>query len=1532
MNPRVRQHLPTVVLAVAVYLPLLLTAPGRVGADTKSYLYLDPDRLLARAWSMWDPSSGLGGLSHQTIGYLWPMGPWYWAAEHLGVPDWIAQRLWLGTILFAAGLGTRWLLQRVLGWRAAPATAAAFTYACTPYVLSLAARISVILLPFAGLPWLVGLTILAVRRGGWRDPARFALVVATVGSVNATALALVGLGPLWWLVHARATGAVTSRRALAAVGRIAVLTVAVNLWWIGGLWAQSGYGIDILRSTETVEAITTASNAVELLRGLGYWFFYGSDRLGPWIEPAVAYTQRLPLLVLTFALPAGALLALGAVRFRERAFATGLVVVGLLAAVGAHPYDHPPLSGRVVKAFLATDTGLAMRSLPRAVPLLALGLAMALGAGAAALGEAVARWRPRWRTGPRHACAAVAVLAYAALPPLWTGGMVAGNLDRPEDVPRYWLDAAAHLDARGKDTRVLELPGAEFASYRWGNTVDPISPGIMDRPQAAHELIPYGSPPSADLLAALDVRVQERTLSPDAVTVLARLLGAGDVLLRDDLQYERYRTPRPYTIAPFLRAAGGLADPVAFGDPVVNQPVPAAPLDDELALARRGGPTDVARPPLEVFEVLDPVPIVRTHPDEGGVVLAGDGQGVVDAADAGLLTGAELLRYGASLAPGELDDALASPGARYLITDQNRRQGRRWSTVRDVFGLVEPPGGLTDDPTDNRLDVFGPDRERWQTTAAQGEVLVAATSYGNPISFTPEYRPANAVDGNPATEWRTGADADVVGERLVLTIPAGSSATGVRVVQQLTGARNRHLTAVDLRVDGGPAQRVALDERSLTVEGQDVPLAHDGRFHELSIELVADSTGRRSRWGRPQRFVGLTQVGFAEISLLGDGAAPRVDPSLVLPPAATEAITEDVPLALLLTRWRTDPTDAVRQDPEPFLARRWSQPVGRTLTVGGTARLTPDALDPLVDAALGTTGPVVSSSTRLIGWPAARASAALDGDPATWWSPSFFDDQPWIEAVAPAPVTLDRLAPVLVDDGVRSIPTQLSISADGGEPVVVDLPPPGGPGAEVVLPAPLTGTTFRFTVTAMAPRASVDWFSQRPVQIPPALAELGVPAGLTATPPPAFDTGCRADLLTVDGVGVPIRVTGDREAALAGEGFPIEPCGDGRLALGPGEHLLRAADGLSTGIDIDQLVLTSGPDALPSAAAAGPAVEVLRDDGWRLDVRISGAEPGTPFWLVLGQSFNRGWELGGARPDLVDGFANGWRITPGARSFELTLTWTPQRVVNVGLAGSAVAALGCLVLALRRRPGPPGTPAPAIGRGAAGRRREVPAVGLVTLGSLAAIGPLAALVVGAVGLAAVRWRPARRALALLPAATYGLAASYVLVRQAVSKPSPAFEWPAEQATAHQPALVAIAFLVLAVTLGPAGPAAPSAADGSSPGSGRRRRRAAELGDQVGERAGGPFVGGHGRLQPSGQGDEGRDGEVVAGGHRAAVDGTPPRALRGRRSGLGRRTEVAPDLGHDVVDGDLLGPGPAVDGHGDGGGDHRRQRTGGPRRA
>ena len=749
LRRRLRAAVPSIILAVTIFLPLAFTRPGQVGADTKSYLYLDPSRLLERATSMWDPSIGMGTVTHQNIGFLWPIGPYYWAAEALNLPDWVAQRIWLGAIFFVAGLGVRFML-KTMGQIGPHVTAATFVYALSPYVLTLASRLSVILLPYAGLPWLIGLTVLALRHRRWREPALFALVIASIGSVNATALILVGMGPLLWILHEVViTRDVRFRHALAAIGRIGLLTIGCSLWWLAGLWAQRGYGIEILRYTETAQTVAAASVSIEVLRGLGYWFFYGEDRYGPWFAPSRSYMKPV-VLALSYVLPFLGLVGAAVSRFRERAFFLILLATGLFLSVGAHPWDQGPPAVAGVQAVLESDAGLAMRSLPRAAPLVVLAMAVFLGALIASIAAA----RPPLA---RPLTAGAVALAVLALPPLWTGKFVDRNLERPEDIPSYWPEAAAYLDSRGDATRVLEVPGSDFASYRWGNTVDPVLPGLMDRPYVSRELIPYGTPPSADLLNALDHRMQEQILDPAALAPTARFMGVGDISVRSDLSYERYNTPRPRPLWDLLRHAPGIGTPKGFGPAEPNRAPPDIPLIDEAELAT--SPALADPPEVGVLPVEGAEPIIRTASTKRPVVLAGDGDGLVDAASAGLLTGHELLLYSASFAadPAQLRQEV-DHDASLVLTDTNRRQGERWGSVRETTGILERAGQepLEVDFKDQRLEVFPDAGDDAATVRLSRGVQARASSYGNSVSLTPESDPANAVDGRVGTAWTTG--------------------------------------------------------------------------------------------------------------------------------------------------------------------------------------------------------------------------------------------------------------------------------------------------------------------------------------------------------------------------------------------------------------------------------------------------------------------------------------------------------------------------------------------------------------------------------------------------------------------------------------------------------------------------------------------------------------------------------------------------------------------------------------------------------
>jgi len=1420
LTARLRERWPLAALAALCYVPLLCTAPGEVGADTKSYLYLDPSRLLARAVSMWDPNIGFGTVTHQNIGYLFPMGPYYWVADRIGMPMWVAQRLWLGSILFLAGAGV-WFLLRTLGFERLPAAVASFAYALTPFTLTLAARLSVILLPFTGLPWMLALTIRAIRRGGWRDPALFALVVLAVGGVNATALVFAGLAPVLWFPFAVwVTKEASLRRAAAAFGRIGVLTLVTSLWWMSGLAVQSGYGIEILKYTETAAVVASAAIAPEVLRGLGYWFFYGGDRLGPWIEPSVDYTQRLWLIAVTYLLPALALVGAASSRWKHRAYFATLVAVGVFVAVGAHPWTDPPLTGKAWKALLESDKGLALRSTPRAVPLVALGLAVFLGLGVAA----VARSAPRWA---KPVGLAVIALAIAGLPPLYTGGMVAANLKRPEDIPAYWRAAAAALDAQSHDTRVLEVPGIDFASYRWGNTVDPITPGLMDRPYAARELIPYGSPASADLLDAFDRRLQENVLDPTAVSPIARLLGVGTVVARNDLQYERYRVARPYDVIPLLQSSPGLAPPTGFGPAGVNQPSPIAPMLDEAALRDDHG---VPYQPVQAYQVDDAQPIVRVAGAQQPVIVAGDGEGLVGLASAGLLDGSELLTYSGSYAkdPNGLQSQL-SRDATLVLTDSNRRRARRWSTLRDNTGYTEQAGEtpLREDLTDNRLPVF-PDAGDDAFTVAEypGGVVARATSYGNPISYTPEYRAANAVDGDPRTAWQTGASSDVRGETLELDFAQPVDTDHIRMTQLLTGFRNRTITDVDLRFDGRDVVPVTLGDASNTAAGQIVTFPRR-TFSRLEIIIRGDSSGLQDALGRPVRFNGESEVGFSEIDVDG-----RHGDELIRLPVdllrAAGAASASHPLTISLERLRTDPAEAVRQDEELALARTWSLPTARTFTLSGTARVDARAPETAIDGLLGMTGPSATSSRRLDGDIQARAVSAIDGDPSTAWTSAFDTGEDALSFQAGQPITFDHMDLQIVNDGRHSVPTHVRVEADGqlaGEASI-----PAGDHVRVDFPAPITGSSLRFVFDQVDERTTTEWFSNNAVREPIAIAELGVPGLHASLPTTQLDTGCRTDLLTVDDVPVGVDITGSVADAVAGKPLHVSLCGlsaDG-LFLDTGDHVLRAAKGLDTAIDLDSLVLQSDagggapasvtPLRATGGGASGPQVHVDGSGRTSFDLTVTGATAGQPFWLVLGQSFNKGWTAsvdghGAGTPQLVDGYANGWLVTPTNGTVHVSLTWTPQRNVWIALLLSALGALLCIGLAIRRPRGAPiavdDAPAESVTWRTFVRARGEHAPSLVhalVLGAVAAvvagavIGPVAGAVTGLAAGVATRRRGARWLLAVGSAACLALSGLYVLARQARSKPTAAFEWPAEQDSVHQLGWVAVAFLVALVAV------------------------------------------------------------------------------------------------------------------------------------
>lgn len=1302
LERRWREWWSWLILFLVVVPAMLATRPGWISADTKIYLYLDPGRLLVSAQSMWDSQLNMGTVTHQNIGYLFPMGPYFWIVHALHIPMWIGQRIWMSALFVLAGAGVLYL-GRLLGLSPLGRLAGAMLYMLSPFVLSYMGRSSALLMPWAGFGWMIAFTVLAARRGGWRYPALFALVVAAVGGINATAILFTGLGPVLWLLYVGVLKEAPWRAVWGAAWRIGLLSFVVSLWWMSGLWAEAAYGLNVLKFTETIPTVLLTSSPSEVFRGLGYWYFYGWDRIQPWILSASQYIAHVVPILISFAIPTIALGAGFFVRWRYRAFAIILIVIGVVSAASAYPIDASTPFGAVLKIADSTTVGLAMRSSNRVLPLLLLGLAMLLGAGLSSL------LATRFWVG-LGASAIVVVLIVINLAPLFAGDVIASNLAYRTPLPKYVTNAANYLNASSPNTRVLGIPGVDFGYYRWGVSMDQIWPGLLTRGWISRGSVPVGEPGSVNLLRAVDESIQDGTMDPSSIAPMASLMGAGDLLFQGDLQYERYTGVRGMTIWNQLQPTPkGLGTPTLFGPPVPERSTIGNVNDQEqLAVPTNAAPI----PSLAVYPVSSPRAEVRTESTTHPLIVAGDGEGLLEAASFNLFNSTTPIFYSGSFPTASALAKVNTPGSTLVVTDTNAKRLDTWGTLDSTYGFVETASQqfLTSNPSEQDLALFTDTKNSTQTVAVlNGVKSVTATSYGNPINNWPDNQPFNAVDGNTNTAWLEGALELATGETLKITLDHPVTTNTVTFVQPQTGEPNRSITNITMRFDGKAPLPVAMTKASLTPPGQVVTFPTK-TFQTLEV-TVTGVTGSKIYLS------GLSGVGFAEVKI---GGVPPASESLRMPTDLLDKVgasSASHPLVLLMHRLRTSSL-MPRRDVEPALSRTVVLPTARSFGVRGEARISTlisDAqLNQLVGRTTSTTYPAGSagltpiiqsnSSSRLSGDLNASSWSAEDGTSTTAWQSAFVNPVgQWLEFTMAQPISLDHLNLQVVTDGRHDVPTAVTVSA-GGVSRQVQLPTlplgvgrPQGSVTSVPLTFPaLTGSTVRMTVDSVTSLSQAQITLDGGKPAPVAIAELGIPGVVEPTTPPTIATACSSSLLSVNSNGVPVTLTGSTTAALNKQALEIAPCAAGeQSAFAQGPNVVTSTDGLQSGWNIDLLEFASAPIVSGASASSAPTprAQIVRQNQWSVAAKV--VSTGTSSWLVLGQSLSAGWHasvdgrsLG--TPTLIDGYANAWKL-PGAKpgtTQDVSFVWMPQHVVNIAELLSLLGLLAVLVLIFwpRRKP------------------------------------------------------------------------------------------------------------------------------------------------------------------------------------------------------------------------------------------------------
>ena len=152
---------------------------------------------------------------------------------------------------------------------------------------------------------------------------------------------------------------------------------------------------------------------------------------------------------------------------------------------------------------------------------------------------------------------------------------------------------------------------------------------------------------------------------------------------------------------------------------------------------------------------------------------------------------------------------------------------------------------------------------------------------------------------------------------------------------------------------------------------------------------------------------------------------------------------------------------------------------------------------------------------------------------------------------------------------------------------------------------------------------------------------------------------------------------------LSGTSVDVQPCDSAPVSLTSGPHRLTTTAGLKTGIDVDRIVLSDAKPDATAAAVTPPAVSVDRTRTTRT-ATVTNCPSGC--WLILGEGYNDGWKATApgvvlGAPRQISGGFNGWWLPPSDSPITVTMTWTPQRTMWIGmvLAGLALVACGVLV-------------------------------------------------------------------------------------------------------------------------------------------------------------------------------------------------------------------------------------------------------------
>ncbi|MCW2747743.1 MAG: hypothetical protein JWP10_885 [Nocardioidaceae bacterium] len=817
-----------------------IQAPGRIVADTKFDLVINPGAFLARAFSFWDPLSAFGTVQNQAYGYLFPMGPFFWVWNRIGIEPWVIQRLWwalvfciafLGMVKLAGLLGVRHPLARI---------AAGFVFALSPRMLTVIGPSSIEVLPSALAPWVLIPLVIGVRRGNPRRLAALsALAVALVGGVNAAAtFAVIPLGVLWLLC------APPGPRRRSLMVWWPGFVVLGTLWWLVPLFLLSGYSPPFLDYIESASVTTNAATVVDALRGTSSWVPYASTNL-----VAGRHLLTDPLLILN----TGLVVVLGFVglsrrRVPHRAFLVSSLLVGLVAVTAGHTGAGQGWFASDVQSVL--DGLLApLRNTHKFDVVLRIPLVIGFGL-------AVSRLVDRRSNDAMRSLGFgvfVSAIVLGATVPAWTAQLA--NRGTLTDVPSYWTQATSWLNAHADGTSML-APASAFPDYVWGSSGDePIQP-LSTVPWGVRSSIPLANSGTIRFLDSVDTELGTGQTSAGLASTLRRA-GVEYLVVRNDLRAE-VAVGKTAALYETLSDAPNIVHMASFGPELGGSP--NIDLDTERVFANGGWQS--SHPAVDIFRVISPSgPTVQTMRGTPTVVGAADSLAALDSL--GITTNRSVLLANdqpASITPTDL-----------VVTDGLRHQEMAFGSVADNRSASLSPGEtfVQRRPVHDYLD---PGQARWMAVpkliGADSLTASSARSQVNtPGGVRPAEQPWSAFDASTRTVWRAQQNSGALTLDLGRVTDLGRVAinAGLQPGEREDAIVQTESGPVTVRLSGSTPQQVEVGRvRTLSIKGSTV----DAQFFSIADVNAAGLDVARplvlpktpQAWGDPATIVlGLDQ-------------------------------------------------------------------------------------------------------------------------------------------------------------------------------------------------------------------------------------------------------------------------------------------------------------------------------------------------------------------------------------------------------------------------------------------------------------------------------------------------------------------------------------------------------------------------------------------------------------------------------------------------------------------------------------------------